>query len=637
MCGIAGLTQLDGSRADAAVVAAMTRTLAHRGPDADGIAEEGQAALGHRRLSIIDLGGGAQPMYSHDRSLVVTFNGEIFNFVELREELVALGSTFATRSDTEVILEAYRRFGIDCVKKLNGQFAFAIYDIGNKRLFLARDRMGEKPLYYTVAGGALAFASELKALIPFLSAVGRAPQVSAQAFVHYASLNYVPFSETLIDGVVALPPGHGLIVESGQVRTVKLIPLEPPDSERNAPHTPDRFEELLRESVRIRLRSDVPVGVFLSGGIDSSLVSWAVRAAGMDLTAFVAHFAEAGFSEADNARMVCDRLGMKSEIITVDPNGEDIVALIEKIVEHGDEPLADSSALAVYLLSRETRRSVKVVLSGDGGDELFGGYLTYQATMLATRMGRLTRRLVAPLDVPLRLLPRGNAKVGPLDKLERFVRNLGRPPGEAHFAWNGMFGPEEKLRLLHPDVIRHAGTLDTFEALATRYLPSRDRPTVGELAFADEQTYLVQDILAKVDRMTMAHGLEARPVLLDPRIVDFANTLPDNERSHGFTGKVFIRRFFRRSLPWYPLDQKKQGFSIPVNLWFRTRLRDFTGDLFSSAETKGSGLFNVPELMRIFGEHQRRRQNLGFELWGAVAALLWWRRYVGPGRIGSSS
>ena len=630
MCGIAGFVHFDGRPACGELLCAMTRLLEHRGPDDEGMVLEGEAGLGHRRLRIIDLSGGRQPMRSHDGRWLMVYNGELFNYVELRDELQAAGAVFRTHSDTEVLLELLARFGPQSLSRCNGQFAFALYDTSARRLVLGRDAMGEKPLYYARFGMSLVFGSELKAIMRFAHGCGVPLALSAQALTAYLSLNYVPFEWTMIAGISKLPPGswleadqRGDAVHHYEPAAGAAVPWADETAEA-------RFDELLHDAVRLRLRSDVPVGLFLSGGIDSSTVAAAVAGlsaneySGGKTTAFVAQIAQPGFSEAPYAVAVCRALGLPYQQVEVDPQREDLPRLLERLVYYADEPLADSSAFAVFLLCRAVAQQVKVVLSGDGGDELFGGYLTYRATMLARRLPARMRTLIAAAAPLTARLPCGAVKVGLFEKLARFARGAALPPGQAHFAWNGMFDAAEKQRLLRPELLTAAREHHTFAQLAAAFGVDPEEPTLDQLLAADIKGYLANDILAKVDRMSMAHGLEVRPVFMDPRLVAFARSAPETQKIHGRETKVLLRRYLRRKLPQINFSRPKQGFSIPIHAWFRTELRDFAGDLFHSSAA--GELYRPDYLRELWQAHLTGKRHLGFELWGVLVSLLWLRK-----------
>jgi asparagine synthase (glutamine-hydrolysing) len=610
----------------------MTTELQHRGPDGEGIALAHNVALGHRRLSIIDLTLGTQPMWSADGRYVISFNGEIFNYLEVRRALQQDGVHFRTSSDTEVLLYYLIHRGPAALGALNGQFAFALYDTHERRLILGRDRMGEKPLYIGRIDQALVFASEVKAIVRYARATHAALHFDAESLYHFLSLNYVPFGKTFLQGVESLPPGHYMVVtEQGVHVTVQPFAHA---VERCGEHTAADFPELLMQASALRLRSDVPVGLYLSSGLDSTSVAVAIvngaQKAGLSdagITAYIADFHEPSFGEAPEAIDTCRHLGLPYQVVDIAPDEQRLLTLLDQLVYHGDQPLADSSAIPVYLLSERVAQEVKVVLSGDGGDELFAGYLTYQATLLAARLPAWLWRLLFHCRALAHCLPLSEHKVGFGEKLERFLRNANLPPGAAHFAWNGMFQAAAKVRLLHPDVRRALCASDTFRRMAETYGVDLMAPSLSALLHADQQSYLVDDILAKTDRMSMAHGLEVRPVFMDPALIDFAHRLPGEQLLTRGTGKKPLRQFLAHHAPWYPQARPKRGFSVPIHHWFRTTLRETMDSLLHDESAGAADLFCLPELRRRWHQHLARRANLGFELWGVLVALLWYRRF----------
>lgn len=621
MCGITGVYRFDeGAPELQDVVVEMTTLLSHRGPDGSGIEAVGHVTFGHRRLSIIDLSTGAQPLWSHDKAYLITFNGEIYNYKELRTDLEKIGHKFITQSDTEVIVELFRRWGVDAFPKLNGQFAFGLYDCARRTLHLVRDSIGEKPLYYTLGSEHLAFASEVKSLVRFKRIRSEQLVISPTALSDYLSLNYIPGEECMIGGVRKVKPGHFLTVSNGKISERSYIQEYSSHSENSSDLN---LEAILRESVKIRLRSDVPLGVFLSSGVDSALAALMAKEVGSgNYTAFTANFIEPSFSEAQAGKAIAKRLDLPHEIIDINVDDLDLPAIINKLVYHGDEPLADSSALPVYLLSKATSSKVKVVLSGDGGDELFGGYLTYKATLLANRLPKDFRQVLYYLKWLPQLLPATNGKVTFQEKLTRFLGRINMAPAAAHFAWNGMFSCEEKLAVLGTK-FRDCTSRDTFQLLAERFVSGA---TLSQAAFmkADQMTYLPNDILAKTDRMSMAHGLEVRPVYLDPAIINFSRKM-SLQRPELFKDKLILRNLLKQKIGANFLPQKKLGFSIPIHSWFRTKLRSFFNELLLDSELEQSEMLNFTEVKRIWQAHLERKKNYGFELWGIMVFMLWYR------------
>ncbi|MCB0310532.1 MAG: asparagine synthase (glutamine-hydrolyzing), partial [Bdellovibrionales bacterium] len=609
MCGIAGvfcreLRQVNAEKLRA-LVGRMIRLLAHRGPDGEGIEQCEHVFLGHRRLAILDLENGAQPMWSACGRYLIAFNGEIFNYLELRAELIACGMSFRTESDTEVLLAAFKYYGQKAFGKLNGQFACAIYDRASSELTLARDPLGEKPLYYTQVAGELAFASELKSLLEYIRSRAVSPELDLSALNNYLALNYVPFGRTLVRGIHSVSAGCALTVSlDGRIESQSYYDLPGGIGAQPANQKPGSLSDVLDRAVKLRLRSDVPLGVFLSGGVDSALITALATHHGQSLVAFVADFADERFSEVGRAQFVADRLGLELERVRIEPERQDLPALIEKLVWHADTPLADSSGLPLYLLSQVAARRIKVALCGDGGDELFGGYLTYRATNFSSAVPRLLKSCAPFLASCAGLLIASENKVGWQERAVRFLRNIDLPPAQAHFAWNGMFRMAEKLRLVHPDLQKTLAVEETFGLMADRYIGTPEAPSLSELRRADCLSYLESDILVKSDRMSLAHGLELRPPFMDRSVINYAFSLKDHDLIKRGLGKLPLRDLARKLIPGFEYAQAKQGFSIPVHRWFRTCLREFIEDLISSRDTRECGIFNQAELVRIWKDHQ---------------------------------
>jgi asparagine synthase (glutamine-hydrolysing) len=627
VCGILGHFAIGRSRAEARLWRRLVNLLAHRGPDDSTFWSDGRFTFGHRRLSIIDLSSaGRQPMPTDDGQFVVTFNGEIYNYVELREELAAFGYRFQTRSDTEVLLHGYRQWGTSLPVRLRGMFAFAIADRRRQELFVARDRFGEKPLFVHEDGSGISFASELKALAA-LPHVTR--ELNDAALAGYLCLNYVPGEDTMVRGITRVRQGSWrLWTAAGASRTDSY--WQPPRGEeddlRPLADATERLETLLDESTRLALRSDVPVGVLLSGGIDSSLVARSAARSGRLSAAYCLTFAEESYSEWPKAERTARQLGVPLVEVRLDAAA---VRDFDKIVDHGDDPLADSSSLAVWTLSREVSRQNKVVLSGDGGDELFGGYLTYRATLLHAGV---TSRLPMPLRRALaRLgghLPTNERKVSTSFKLRRFLRASDLPSAIAHFTWNGTWLPEEAARLLSGRHQRTAAA-GAIARLASKHGVALERPTLRQMQLADIAEYLPNDILTKSDRMSMAHGLEIRSPFLDPELAEFALRLPDASKlSLRGPGKRVLRELAKRSYDVDVAGARKQGFSIPVHAWLRGPARPLVEDLLAPASLASLPALDPTAVSRAVADHMSGRRSFGFELWGLAVLVAWHRRYV---------
>ncbi len=622
MCGIFGRFVRSDDPLDPAPLIRATNMLAHRGPDDGAWWSEGAFFLGFRRLAVIDLQSGAQPMATADGRFVIVFNGEIYNYVELRDELRSRGATFQTTSDTEVILNAYQAWGARLPEKLVGMFALAIVDRVEQTLYLARDRFGEKPLFFRETSGEVMFASELTPLAAQAAAQSR---IDPHALAGYLCLNYVPGQQTLLADIQRLPPASWVrFTRQGVERGIYWRPPLPDDKIVVASEE-DALAELRRHidaSVRIALRSDVPVALFLSGGIDSSIIAESAMRQGKLRHAYCLDFAETTYSEYANASAVADRLGVELRRVVLSANA---LPDFSDLVKHADDPLADSSQLSVWTLAREVVKDYKVAISGDGGDELFGGYLTYRATAMHARLAGMLplsiRRLLARQALRLRVSDR---KVSGTYKLMRFLRALDRPTAEAHFTWNGTWLPEAAARLLRAGGTGTSGT-DVLQELAARHGLSGN-PELRALQLADIGDYLPNDILAKVDRATMTHGLEARAPFLVHPLAEYALRLPDAMKVGAMGSGKRILRLLARNLFGRDIAQtRKQGFSIPVHQWLRGPLRGTTEDLLSRSRLEAFGLLDVDAVLRVKAAHLEGRAQLGWELWGLMVLMAWHR------------
>ncbi|MGH9315478.1 MAG: asparagine synthase (glutamine-hydrolyzing) [Vicinamibacterales bacterium] len=627
MCGILGHLSFGDARVDVERWRRLVNVLAHRGPDDSAFWTDGRFLFGHRRLSIIDLSPqGRQPMATDDGELVVVFNGEIYNYIELRDELAGRGHRFRTRSDTEVLLHGYREWGSGLPAKLVGMFAFVIADRRRQELFVARDRFGEKPLLYFQHPNCVAFASEMKALAA-LPELERA--LNEEALAAYLCLNYVPGDETLMRGVRRIRPGTWQLWSAGgQARSGTYWrppdPLEPDLSVTEA-EAVEQLESLLDRAARFALRSDVPVGVFLSGGIDSSLIARSAARSEKLSTAYCLTFAEASYSEWPKAERTARQLGIPLVDVRLGP---DALADFFPIVAHADDPLADSSALAVWTISRAASRQTKVVLSGDGGDELFGGYLTYQATLwhdaTTSRLPMPARRLLAR---SARRIRTSESKVSGSYKLMRFLRASDLPLSVAHFTWNGTWLPDEAAEFLAAATSRPAAREVLTRLARAHGLP--ERPTLRQLQTADVQEYLPNDILAKSDRMSMAHGLEIRSPFLEPQLAEFALRLPATFKATrtGATKRI-LRELAKRTYGVDVAGARKQGFSIPVHAWLRGPGRGLVDELLSPRSLASLPMLDAGAVGAAVIDHMSGRRSYGFELWGLAVLVAWHRMYL---------
>lgn len=623
MCGIVGIYSREGHPPHRELWPALINHLAHRGPDEGGWWAADQFFLGHRRLAILDISSGQQPMATPDGQLVVIFNGEIYNYVELRAELESKGYRFLTRSDTEVILYGYREWGKQLPYHLAGMFAFALADCIRGELFLARDRFGEKPLFIVRMGKYVAFASELRPLsaLPDLGL-----ELNEEALGEYLVLNYVPGVATLLRGVDRLPPGSWLLISPrGEERSnYWSLPDTPSNSAaRSLEDALAEWQPRFDRAVRFCLRSDVPVGIFLSGGIDSSLIAESAMRQGRLNRAYCLDFEEESYSEYPAAKFVASRLGLELERVVLTT---DVLRDFPLLVEHADDPLADSSSVAVWTLARHTAAcGNKVVLGGDGGDELFAGYLTYRATQLHSRfICRLPPAVRSLLHAIGEQIPTGEGKVTFSYKLRRFLRASKLPPEQAHFSWNGTWLPEDAARLLHPGRTRTAAS-DALATIARRGGLDRDF-SLFALQRCDLREYLVNDILVKTDRQCMAHGLETRAPFLEHELAAWSLLRPDAEKiSQGGKLKALLRAAARRTLGPEIGDRPKQGFSIPVHKWIRGPLAETFRDLLSAPSISRLGCLDPRSVKSAVEDHFSGRRSYGFELWGLAVLVQWYR------------
>ena len=603
----------------------MASRLVHRGPDSAGELARGPVALGVRRLAIIDLAGGDQPIANEDRRVHVVQNGEIFNFGELRSELEAAGHRFATASDTEVLVHLYEQEGPGFVARLRGMFALALWDEERHRLVLARDRFGIKPLFVHRTPTRLAFASELSSLAQL---PGVARDIDPHALNAFLTFNSVPGPMAIFRGCRKLLPGHVLVAEEGTVREERYArPAPAPVAQIRADGREALGAELierLRNSVRAHLIADVPVGVLLSGGIDSSLITaLAAQEAGDRLHTFSIGFAERSFDELERARSVAERYGTTHEELVVAPSAVDLLPRLCRLL---DEPLGDSSALPTYLVCGLAASKVKVVLSGEGGDELFGGYQTYAADALAQWLGRL-----APLARPfVERLPSSDGRV-PLDyRAKRFVRAAALPPLERHHGWKEIFSADVRAELLRPD---YDSDIDPLEPHRTRFAETEGAEPLARLQDVDLGPYLVDDLLVKTDRMSMAHSLEARVPFLDPVVAELAHALPRHLRVRGLQTKRLLRHAGRDLLPPAVASGAKRGFSIPAARWLREDMAEFTRDVLAPDVLDRHGFFAPQPVRRLIDEHHTRREDHSRQLWGLLSFTLWWESHGATGSV----
>jgi asparagine synthase (glutamine-hydrolysing) len=627
MCGIAGVVYTDPAHpVDRTLLRRMTGVMAHRGPDADGFHVAAGAGLGHRRLSIIDVAGGDQPIYNEDRTKAVILNGEIYNFAVLRTDLAARGHHFATRSDTEVIVHAYEEYGATCVEHLHGMFAFALWDAAARRLVLARDRVGKKPLYYRFDGESLHFGSELKALLQD-PAVKRA--VRLDALEDYFTFGSVQAPTSILEDIAQIPAAHYLVWERGEVRLVEYWDVpRGPVVERGESETLETFGHVFDEAVRARLVSDVPLGAFLSGGVDSSAVveSMARLSTGPVVT-ICAGFRDESVNELDHARVVARATGSDHYEVLVEARAAE---LLPRLVWHLDEPFADASALPTYCVARAARERVTVALSGDGGDEVFAGYQRrYGMNRLEARARRwLPAWLRAGLLRPLgEVYPKADWMPRPL-RARYTLQNLGTTFERAYFNDMSLLRADRKRALLTRGFRAQVADHDSFAAYARHFGRVRGQDPLTQVLYVDLKTWLANDILVKVDRMSMANSLEVRAPLLDHRVIEFAATVPVHLKYRGWTSKYLLKRHLEGRVPRSVIHRRKQGFDIPLAGWLRGELRDMAEDLLFARRALGRGYLNVDAVRQLWRQHQRGTRDNSSELWAFVVLEQWHRTFV---------
>jgi asparagine synthase (glutamine-hydrolysing) len=626
MCGIGGAVALrDDARPDRERVRALSAAIVHRGPDGEGLYEspDGRALLAHRRLSIIDLATGQQPMCSPDGRLVTVFNGEIYNYRELRDALLRDGAAFRTQSDTEVLLHRFARDGESCLHALRGMFAFALWDAARRRLVLARDRLGKKPLYYVVEDGCLYFASALNAL---RQSTSHPWTVDERALEAYLALGYIPAPRTIYREVRKLEAGTYLVVQDGKMREARYWDLsdDPAPFSGGFDDAVERLDDLLRTAVSIRLRSDVPLGVFLSGGIDSSLVTAiACRVGEGEIRTFSIGFDHDDFDESPFAARVAAHLGTRHRAFRVQP---DVLGLLPSLVAHYGEPFADSSAIPTWILAQHTRREVTVALGGDGGDEGFAGYLWYRT---AARLETFARLLPAPVNAAMAVAAGGGERGGPrLARVGRALAMTARRPAAARFAALRSFVNDAEARLLYaPPLLEARADQRTAPVPQLERLYARCQGTaLRRMRYVDIRTYLADCLLTKVDVATMAHGLEARAPLLDHEVITFALSLRDEHLMDGWGGKRPLRALLARYVPRALFERRKQGFTLPLAPWFAGPLRSRLDAMASSPALRDSGWLRPEGITRLIEQHARGERDNSQRLFSLLMLDEWLRR-----------
>jgi asparagine synthase (glutamine-hydrolysing) len=622
MCGIAGIVRSDGAQIDRELLARMNAAIRHRGPDDDGFYFSEGVGLAMRRLAIIDLKSGQQPIHNADRTAWIVFNGEIYNYRELRKQLEALGHRFYTDSDTEAIVHAYDEYGTDCPKYLRGMFAFAIWDERDKSLFLARDRVGKKPLLYAQTNGQLIFGSEFTALLTHPD-VSR--EVNYEAIHHYLSFICVPAPLTAYQSIRKLEPGHWLLWRDGEIKTERYWQLDFSNkidiSEQEAG---ERVVDLLREAVRVRLMSEVPLGAFLSGGIDSSaVVALMAQESSEPVKTFSIGFEEQDFSELHHARRVAEHVGADHHEFIVRP---DAMEILPTLVEHYGEPFADSSAIPSYYVSRETRRYVTVALNGDGGDECFAGYERYAAMNLAQRY---TRLLPAGMIANVaRALPEFQSRSNPFGKGKRFLSAASLSPIQRYLRWISAFDENAKLDLYSQEFRQQTAAFSTVDIIKPWFSKANGAGIVDASLLTDTMTYLPNDLLVKMDIASMTVSLEARSPFLDHRLMEFAASLPEKLKLRRMTTKYLLKRVLKKLVPQENLSRKKMGFGVPIGHWFRGTMQPFLRETLLSEKALARGLFNEESLRKIVNQHVEGKVNHEHRLWSLLMLELWFQRFI---------
>jgi asparagine synthase (glutamine-hydrolysing) len=627
MCGICGFYQTE-KIADKPVLKKMNDQLVHRGPDDEGFYFHEKAALAARRLSIIDLVTGHQPLSSSSGNCWITYNGELYNFKELRTDLVSRGFRFNTRADTEVIVNMYEAYGLDFVHQLRGMFAFGIYDEKLDRLVLVRDHIGIKPLYYFFhpGKGNLVFASELKAILQY---PGLEREIDHQALDFFLTLEYIPAPHSIFRGIKKLPAGHMLILEKGQVSIKKYWEVAPHEVPADFPVLKEHFLNLLTESVNMRMVSDVPLGAFLSGGIDSSaIVSRMVTHSPDRIKTFSIGFEDKSYSELRYSDIVSRQFHTDHYTRNLSP---DIEELVRYLAGFFDEPLGDFSNFPTYLVSKTAREQVTVVLSGDGGDEIFGGYEHYIAQKISRmidfsllfpfhKMASKATHLFAPSEL----------KKGFVNRVKRYSEGLENPIKNRHFRWMIFLSNYQKTRLYSDDFLdesflRHLPGRVPFDEY---FRLGKHLDSINQDLFLDLKTYLVDDILVKVDRMSMANSLEARVPLLDYKLVEFAFSLPANYKLRGNTTKWFFKKAMKDILPESIIHRTKEGFSIPIKNWLKNELKGLMLEYLSEGRINDRGFFNYAYIRKMIDEHLGNRQNHSHRLWTLILFQMWAEKYL---------
>lgn len=626
MCGITGFVNANRERAQRSILEAMNLAIEHRGPDEDGFYLKENVALAMRRLSIIDLASGQQPIYNEDRTKAIVFNGEIYNYRELRDDLIKNGHKLYTKSDTEVVIQLYEKYGADGLTRLRGMFAFAIWDDIEKSLFLARDRVGKKPILYShQLNGDLIFGSEFKAVLKHPSITR---EVDFEAIDNYLSFLCVPAPMTAFKHIRKLEPGHWLKWKDGKIETHRY--WQPDFSTKIKISEEEAIEEttrILRESTRLRMISEVPLGAFLSGGVDSStVVALMAQESERPVKTFSIGFEEQDFSELKYAKRVAEHVGAEYHEFIVKP---DALEVIPTLVDHYGEPYADSSAIPTYYVSKETRQHVTVALNGDGGDESFAGYERYAAMRIAEKYARIPLALrKAFVEAPISVLPTSELKRSRVRDAKRFLKAANLPRTERYFRWMSTFNRDAKNELYIPDFAATLNGSDPVDLLEGWFAKANGSKTVDSTMLTDQMTYLPNDLLVKVDIASMANSLEARSPFLDHNLIEFAASLPENLKMRGFETKSLLKKVAARLVPREVVYRRKMGFGVPVGKWFRGEMKDFVKDVLLSPSSLNRGIARPEIVEKYVAEHTTGLRDHSFQIWTLLMLELWFQRFI---------
>ncbi len=626
MCGIVGIANTNSRGASREILERMNEAIVHRGPDEDGFYLGGNVGLAMRRLSIIDLAGGQQPIYNADKTALIVFNGEIYNFQELRADLEKQGDKFDTNSDTEVILHLYDKHKADCVQHLRGMFAFAIWDKRDQSLFIARDRVGKKPLLYAhQSNGNLIFGSEFRALLehPDISR-----EVDYEAIDNYLSYLCVPAPFTAFKQIRKLEPAHWLRWKDGEIKTQRYWS---PDFSKKIKISQTEAEEetlrILREAVKLRLISEVPLGAFLSGGVDSStIVALMAEASSQPVKTFSIGFEEQDFSELKYAKQVAAHIGAEYHEFIVKPDALEVLPIL---VEHYGEPYADSSAIPTYYVSKETRQFVTVALNGDGGDESFAGYERHAAMRLAENYHRLPAFVRKSLiETAVNLVPTSELKKSRVRDAKRFLQAASLPKTERYFRWMSTFNREAKKKLYTREFTEKVSNQNPSRFLDEWFATANGSGILDATLLTDQMTYLPNDLLVKVDIASMANSLEARSPFLDHKVIEFAASLPEYIKMKRFETKSLLKKVAAKLVPPEVIYRRKMGFGVPIGNWFRGEMKDFVREILLSEKSLKRGIAKPEMIMRYVNEHTGGERDHAFQIWTLLMLELWFQRFI---------